>query len=220
MEMTIHFVLISTMCIVGLIILKRRKTEVEYTKVYLNSIYRNGPTGLILELFQNNKSIKRGLPGHLIITGIYGNVFYLSRCDNDLKISTLNNYDYKPSIDYFISRSKLTLDIFDYIYNNTKCDEYNVHWVTRYFMTCNRIYVYKRPVNVYDEICLTINNYKYTISLDDDALYISSIDYKYYIKYPQSIKNTKIRQTRSIVFGSFKSMFIRLLKYESETKIM
>lgn len=216
MEMVIHFILISTMCIVGLIILKRKKIEIEYTKVYLNSIYRNGPTGLILELFQNNKSIKRtGMLDCLIITGIYGNVFYLSRFENNLKISTLNNYDYKPSIDCFISYSKLALGIFDYVYNKNRC-EYNVPWVTRYFMTCDRIHTYRRPDSTYDEICLTINKYKYAICLDDYTLYISGIDHKYSITYPQSIKNTKIKQTHSIVFGSFKGMFIRLLKYESD----
>ena len=38
MEIVIHLILISTICIPGLILLKRKKTEMEYTKIYLNSI--------------------------------------------------------------------------------------------------------------------------------------------------------------------------------------
>ena len=152
------------------------------------------------------------MPGCLIITGIYGNVFYLSRFENNLKLSTLNNYDYKPSIDCFISYSKLALGIFDYVYNNCDNSE-GVEWVTRYFMECSHIEI-SNIDDLHIGMVVTTNTAgTYFICRMDLIMSITDVgNFEYISEYPICYENSKVNKTREIVHTSFMKIATELIK--------
>ena len=185
------------------------------SKIYLDSIDRNGPEGLILELFQNNKKIEVNptFPDCLRVVAIYDRIFYICKLEDGLELSTINYTTPKIIVDKFEVNSKLLLDIFDYIYNN--CDNTEgVEWVTRYFIECGNIEITDRDDSYIGMIVTTNTGGTYLICRMA-ALIMSIIDvgnFEYRSEYPICYENSKVNKTREMIHNSFMKIVTELLK--------
>lgn len=184
------------------------------SKIYLDSIDRNGPEGLILELFQNNEKIEvdSTLPDCLRVVGIYDSVFCICKLEDGLELSIINHTNPKLTVDTFKVNSKLLLDIFDYIYNN--CDNSKgVEWVTRYFVECGHIEITKIDDSYIGMVVTTNTGGTYFICMM--ALIMSITDagnFEYTSEYPLCYENIKINKTRKMIHNSFMNIATELLK--------
>lgn len=184
------------------------------SKIYLDSIDRNGPGGLILELFQNNKKIEVNftLPDCLRVVGIYDSVFYICKLEDGLELSTINHTNSKLTLDEFKVNSKLLLDIFDYIYNNCDNSE-GVEWVTRYFMECGHIEISNIDDSHIGMVVTTNTGGTYFICRMDLIMSITGVgNFKYTSEYPICYENSKVNKTREIVHTSFMKIATELIK--------
>lgn len=189
-------------------------SNVVKSKIYLDSIDRNGPEGLILELFQNNNKIEviSTLPDCLRVIGIYDSVFYICKLEDGLELTTINHTTPKLTVDRFKVNSKLLLDIFDYIYNN--CGNIRgVEWVTRYFVECGHIEMNNMDDSHIGVVVTTNTGGTYFICMM--ALIMSITDpgnFEYTSEYPICYENSKINKTREIVHNSFMKIATELIK--------
>lgn len=216
MSISIMYIVLGLVLIIlpGIITMSNNVSDIVKSKIYLDSIDRNGPEGLILELFQINKKIEvtSTFPNCLRVIGIYDSVFYICKLEDGLELTTINHTTPKLTVDGFKVNSKLLLDIFDYIYNN--CDNSRgVEWVTRYFIEYGHIEITNINDSQIGMVVTTNTGGSYLICRM--ALIMSITEegnFKYISEYPIYYKNSKVNKTREIVHNSFMKMATELIK--------
>mgnify|MGYP000852896991 CR=1 FL=1 len=216
--MGVNVYIILGVCIVLMILLiismSNNVSDTVKSKIYLDSIDRNGPDGLILELFQSNKKIEVNIvsPDCLRVVSTYDNVFYICKLEDGLELTTINHTTPKLTLDSFKVNSKLLLDIFDYIYNN--CDNSKgVEWVTKYFVECGHIEINNSDDSHIGMVVTTNTGGTYFICMM--ALIMSITDagnFEYTSEYPLCYENIKINKTRKVIHNSFMNIATELIK--------